>query len=237
MRALNPGGDTLANVIAQRIQEDILTGQLLPGERLRTKALCDRFEVSLSVVREALAGLAEKGLVVSKPQLGFAVMTLDAGHLVQLTEARVELETIALRWSIERGGLAWETGIVGSVHALNRTPRPTPGSQRDDVDRWSTAHNDFHAALVDGCGNEVLLALRSQLFDATELYRRSFSLAEHALSPRDVEAEHQAIAEAATRRDEDVAVRLLREHLERTTARLLETGLVVHAAAADRRRP
>ncbi|HEY0410171.1 MAG TPA: GntR family transcriptional regulator, partial [Candidatus Dormibacteraeota bacterium] len=50
-----------------------LSGQFEPGQRLKLLPLAERFDASLSVVREALTRLAEQGLVVATPQHGFSV--------------------------------------------------------------------------------------------------------------------------------------------------------------------
>src|ERR1700675_1330453 len=56
-----------------------------------------RFSVSQSVVRGAPTSLAEQSLVVAIPRGGFRVRQLSVKDIVGLTEARVAIESIALR--------------------------------------------------------------------------------------------------------------------------------------------
>ena len=60
------------------LRSDLLEGRIQPGERLKLPALTERFEVSMTVIREALTRLAEQGLVTVNPQRGFSVMMLSA---------------------------------------------------------------------------------------------------------------------------------------------------------------
>ncbi|SDC12718.1 regulatory protein, gntR family [Actinokineospora iranica] len=73
--------------------------------------------VGLGIVREAVTRLAEQGLVVAEPQLGFRVPLLS---LADLTSVRVDIETLALRRSIAHGGLAWVSRVVAARHIVER---------------------------------------------------------------------------------------------------------------------
>jgi DNA-binding GntR family transcriptional regulator len=206
------------------VRGDILAGRFRPGERLRLAALTERHGVSLSVVREALTRLAAQKLVTAEPQLGFAVATMSAAELEDLTAVRCDIEGLALRRSIERGDIAWEGRLVSAHHVLANTPAIAPGEPRRLTEDWALAHADFHAALVDGCGSPMLRQIRQSLYDAAELYRRWSLPAEvHRAVPRDVPAEHRALIEATLARDADRAVALLVEHIRYTTRILLES--------------
>ncbi|MDQ1491526.1 MAG: hypothetical protein QOJ23_4040, partial [Actinomycetota bacterium] len=54
-----------------------LNGGLEPGQRLKLVDLAQRFDASLSVIREALTRLAGQGLLVATPQRGFSVRELS----------------------------------------------------------------------------------------------------------------------------------------------------------------
>ena len=125
---------------------------------------------------------------------------------------------MALRDSIERGALSWETGVVAAHHALNRTP------YLDDKGGLNVAkmcaHRDFHHALGSGCGSPRLIELVDNLRDSAELYRAWATSIAHD-DQRDVTAEHDQIARAALARDADAASAALRNHIERSTTALL----------------
>ena len=80
-----------------RLRADILAGRVIPGQKLAFADLCSRYGVSVGVIREALSRLVEQGLVSSTPQQGFSVAAISRTDLHHLTEARCEIESLALR--------------------------------------------------------------------------------------------------------------------------------------------
>jgi DNA-binding GntR family transcriptional regulator len=225
--SLRKGSSRVLEVYDQ-IRSDILSTRLTPGQRLKVNPLCDRFGVSLSVVREALTRLAAQGLVRSEPQLGFSVVPLDRAGLMDLTEVRVEIETLALRWAIEHADLEWETSVVGALYRLGKTEPYLPDNDNELSESWSSAHADLHAALAAGCGSPLLLELRKGPYDAAEIYRRWARPAER--EQRDVHGEHTAIVDASIGRDIPLATSLLEKHIRRTTEILLTSDLMISEA-------
>lgn len=210
------------------LRADVLGGVHPPGSKLKFAPLCERYGASVSVVREALTRLAEQGLVEAEPRVGFRVRSLSAADLRDLTATRIDLETLALRYAIERGGMDWESQLVAAHHRLERTPMLTDGPPVRIADDWETAHAAFHAALLDGCDSRWLLSLTYTLRGAAEFYRR-WSLTQEPA--RDVAGEHRAIFEAVLARDVDAATERLRGHY-RHTADIVERSL-----PADDRHP
>ncbi len=202
-----------------QLRADILSGRLLPGTKLRFADLTERYDCSTSVVREGLTRLAEQGLVQAEPQHGFHVTSLSVDDLEDLTDARCALEGLVLRMSIDHGNLAWESELVAAHHSLDRTSMETDGDPVVMSEMWTEAHSRFHGALLAACPNQRLRNMALSLRDAAELYRRWSRPIGHD-DHRDVRGEHRALVEAALRGDATEAVRLLEEHLRRTTRAL-----------------
>lgn len=200
------------------LRSDLLNGVLFPRQKLPMVELATRFKVSQSVVREALTRLAEQRLVEANPQRGFRVVELSVDDITGLTEVRVEIEQIALRLSMERGDVNWETKVVAAHHLLERTPFAKDDGNINE--EWSVRHQEFHHALLAGCGNARLLAVTRALRDSAELYRRWYwVLADD--HQRDLEAEHRRLRDLVVARDSDIAVELLVEHIERAPRALV----------------
>ena len=212
--------ETLASHVYAALRSGILNGEFEPGQKLRPAELRERYGVSVSVIREALARLAEQHLVRGENNQGFRVTPLTEKELLDLTAIRVVVDGYALRVSIERGDLAWESRLVAAGHLLAVTPsRDAPGIPRV-TEAWSEAHRAFHRTLTEACQMPMMTGMCDSLLDASELYRRLSApfTAEH----RDVAAEHQRILDATLARDADLAVEHLSAHYQLTTALLLE---------------
>ncbi|WP_341703373.1 FCD domain-containing protein [Ferrovibrio sp.] len=210
------GAGTKSSRAYAQIRADILSCRLLPGTKLNIAGLAADLDVSLGAVREALSMLQSEALVVSEPQRGYTVSPVSLKELDDITEARIAIETMCLRASMDRGDLSWETRVVASWHRLSRLSETEEGQAEHLSENWARAHADYHASLVAACGNDWLLRMRAMLYEQSERYRRmSVPL---ATEPRDVPAEHRAIFDAVMRRDAPAASDALEQHLRRTAA-------------------
>ncbi len=210
--------ETLASHVYEQIRADILGGAFEPGQRLKPAELRVRFGVSVSVVREALSRLAEHRLVRGEHNQGFHVTQLSEKDLRDLTDLRVEIEGYALRLSVQRGDLRWESQVVAAHHLLTVTPMRTAADPHRTSEEWSSAHRQFHQALIVGCDVPMLLDICASLFDASELYRR---LSAPVDGGRDSASEHRQLMEAALARDSTQAASSLESHFRKTTELLL----------------
>jgi GntR family carbon starvation induced transcriptional regulator len=211
------------------IRADILSGALAPGTPLRLAALSRHYDVSMSVVREALTRLAEHNLATLAPNQGFRVVEISRRDLMQLTELRTNLEGLALEKSIELGDVQWEAQVVSAHHVLERATMA-----RDDglgsTDEWSEAHAAFHEALLSKCDSPRLLSITQSLRNSAELYRQLSALWATETG-RDLLLEHRELMELAVARDAAAARAALVRHIELTTKLVLETTLAETAPA------
>lgn len=209
---------TRTNDVYQALRGDIMSGELPPGTKLPFAALVDRYSSSVGVIREALQRLTEQNLVESRPQKGFHVIQITPDDLRDLTDARSEIEVLALRRAIRDGDTEWEALLVAAHHRLSIAPQYDDGAERFS-EPWARAHAAFHHALLVGCANRRILSAATTLRDSAELYWRWS--APHYDRDRDIALEHRKILEASLSRDEDRAALLLCEHIQRTTDRLI----------------
>jgi DNA-binding GntR family transcriptional regulator len=197
----------------------VLTCRIEPGSKLRISDLCEKFDVSLGAIREALARLTAESLIIAKPQQGFRVAPISEGDLKDLTEVRIDIESKSLTRAIQLGDITWEGRVVAAYHELARTPQRSADDPDSLREEWAAAHRRFHAVLVEACDSPWLLKLRQLLYDQSERYRRlSVPLAE---TERDIDREHREITDATLSRDTERAVFFLRDHLRLTTRILL----------------
>ena len=141
---------------------------------------------------------------------------------------RKEVEGLALRLSITNGDDAWEARVVAARHKVTLLEK---AGKNVAEDIWESRHREFHYTLVSACQSECLLHLHGLLSDQFDRYRRLSAQSRLPNSPRSLI--HQKILEAALKRNIDVAVRLLGEHIDEA-ARLIVAGL---SPPEERRKP
>jgi DNA-binding GntR family transcriptional regulator len=203
------------------IRRNLMLGAFPSGHRFKVNDLCVEYDASVSVVREALTRLSEQGLVHLEPNKGFSVATLTPDEVNDVAFLRIELETLAVRRSIERGGADWEVGVVAAHHHLTITPNVAIDEDPEGNQRWTLAHQAFHEACAAACGSPRLLSFRAQLYDQSEVFRQLAKL-RHGRS-RNVAAEHQAIADAVVSRNGALATALLHDHIDATRISCLDS--------------
>ena len=203
-----------------RLRQDILGGRLAPGAKLKITELAEALEVSPGAIREALSRLVPEHLVVCRDQRGFIVACLSIDDLQDLTDLRCEIEAVALRRSVAKGGDDWEAAILASAHRLRRTPL-TEGDDATLSPAWRERHAAFHSALVSACGSARLLDLHAQLHEQSERYR---GLSVHLNASRDVALEHHRIVDAALDRNADALVKLAIGHMRDTAQHIVDAS-------------
>jgi GntR family carbon starvation induced transcriptional regulator len=212
-------GATLTSKLFLNLRRDIVSGQLKPGSKIKTKALCDRFGVGLSPVREALNRLASQGLITQTDRRGFSVMSVSEEELADVTDMRIWVEGTALERSIDKGTEKWEEEVLVAFHRLIRTPRFVLSSNTDS-DEWIEAHKSFHMSLLSACGSAWMMQIAARIFEASERYRHLGGLAAGARDS--AQEEHRSIMQATIDHDKRNALELLTSHYRKTQLHLKE---------------
>jgi DNA-binding GntR family transcriptional regulator len=218
---------TLNASALSQLRADIIACRLMPNERLRVEALRERYGMGTSPIREALMRLEAEGLVELEQNKGFRVSEVSRDNLFDLMRTRIEIESIALRWSLEKGGVEWEAELLSAFHRLSRQ-RKIDSSDRVISETWGKAHSDFHSALVSAADAPTLLSIRARLFEQTERYVALSIMSDGPL--RDDVGEHKQLMRTALARDVERTLELNRLHINRTldkvAASLAGTGKV-----------
>ena len=94
------------------LRDLILTGELAPGEKLKIDNLRKILGMGAAPIREALSLLTSDQLVVRQDQRGFRAAETSIENFQEILELRCQLESIALRQSIENTSDAWIEEVV-----------------------------------------------------------------------------------------------------------------------------
>src|SRR5712664_2477891 len=88
---------SIAEVIARSLEEDIVLGRRHPREHLVEQDLCERFKTHRGDVRLALFELEKKGILQRIPNRGAIVRDLSPKEVREIYAVREELEVMAVR--------------------------------------------------------------------------------------------------------------------------------------------
>jgi DNA-binding GntR family transcriptional regulator len=207
---------SLAAQAFRRLRASILTAECPPGSKLRLEALQERYGLSSSPLREALNRLAAEGLVEVEERRGFRVKPVSIDELNDLTRIRLLLEREAIRQSMLRGDDRWEAGVVAAFHRLRLAQGRLTGAEMILDEAWTTAHHDFHRALVAACGSPILRQLCTSYFEQAQRYR--MISARFRKTSKDSAASHRRLMNAVLSRQLHAAETLVTDHIEQTAA-------------------
>lgn len=206
-RARRAAEATPANM-TQRIVESITTAiverRLMPGTKLAEQKIADIFEVSRTIVRQALNQLSRDHLVVLEQARGAFVAMPSVEEARQVFAVRSMLETALVKQLC--AGIT--DAQIAQLRAHLRAEREAVS--RTDVSGRTHLLADFHVVLARMLGNDVLAQVLADLLSRSSLIALMYQSSHSAEHSQD---EHVQIVDALERRDARAAVRLMEQHL------------------------
>ena len=200
------GGTDLPSQINSLLEEAIVSGALLPGQRLRAEVLAEHYGVSRIPVREALRSLEAAGWVKIRPRYGVYVAERSEQELRDLFDVRAVLE----------GHVARRAAECRTDDDLSRLRRSVQASRqaadRGDGSALTALSGDFYTTLRAATHNAVLEMTAAGLAKRARFY---FATVSESLGRGWVET-HEHLFDAVERKDGDLAERISREHIEET---------------------
>ena len=217
---------TVRAIVAQKLREAIMSGNLKPGQRLVERELCEMMGVSRPSIREALRALEADGLVNTVPHRGPVVSTISLEEARQLYAARAVLEGFAGRECARLHDPAVVRRIGDALSRLKAAlARPKP-----DMVAILEAKTDFYAALIGGCRNAFIERMLKPLHDRITLLRITSMSQPKRInkSLREVTAIWRAIQSG----DEDLAERCCVDHVKAAAVAALD--MIEQSAAKEK---
>ncbi|MEM9602262.1 MAG: GntR family transcriptional regulator [Pseudomonadota bacterium] len=162
-------GDTTGLSVAERaytrLRDDVFTGVLAPGARLKLDQLKATYGVSITTLREVLGRLVMQGFVEAEGNRGFAVAPVSRTELREVGELRILLENHALRLAFAAGDVDWEARVLAAHHRLKHSEAAVIAGDDSQRLRWKRDDIAFHQALISACGSATLMHTYAQVFD------------------------------------------------------------------------
>ncbi len=205
---------TIADSVAARLRELILTGKLPPGTPLRLTQVATRMGVSVMPIREAIRILESERLVTIEPRRGASVAHLSIDDIEELYAVRGALEALAAKHGTRAIGAKDIKAMRGEFAAMTRA------SQAGDTGAFLAHDRRFHALLYAASGRTQLVARIDELLESGRrivdpyVYRPWY--------PLKVASEaHRPILEAVERHDAALVEQLIRDNIARAGERAL----------------
>jgi DNA-binding GntR family transcriptional regulator len=149
----------LSEQLAERILEDVKSGRLPPGERLKEELLAQTHAVSRATVREALIALARQGHVVRTPRFGARIAEFSRRDLDDLFELRAALLAVAA------GRFARDTDASGrqTLETMVRELEEAAADKATSPQAFASLSIRLQALLTEQCGNSHLPEIYGRL--------------------------------------------------------------------------
>lgn len=194
-----------ADRLREELEQEIVSGNLQPGEHLDEVMLANRFEVSRTPIREALQRLSSSGLVELKSRKGAFVRKISFPEMIEMFEVMAELEGMCGRLAARRITEEQVQELTDTMNACESA------ANSGDTDAYYRANADFHRIIYEACQNRFLAEQTKALHLRLAPYRRLQLRVRHRMvqSLR----EHKGIADCILKGDSEGAENALNAHV------------------------
>lgn len=221
---------TLALELVDSLGDRIRAGQLQAGDKLPTEAaIMGEFEVSRTVVREAISKLQAAGLVETRHGIGTFVIGPGDGpsfkispeqfstlqDVIAVLELRIGLETEAAGLAALRRS---EANLAALRNALDAVITAVEAGQ-DSVAADFQFHLEIARATQNSHFTDLMATLGAQIIPRARLEPTADMSAERLAYMRRVNTEHENILDAIANQDAESARAAMRTHLSNSRER------------------
>jgi len=203
------------------MRSDLLRGRIRPGERVIEQWAALHYDASRTPVREACRRLAEEGLLVHRPQRGYAAPVIEQVELDELYELRRAIEVLSVRRAC---GASDRSERLAALRSQWSGRAPDAGEE--------IVYNDeaFHLGIAEIGGNRQVLAALAGINARIRLVR-----VHDFLDPDRVQAtvrQHLAILDAVGDGDAEKAGALMIVHIIESQRAVVDAAARAQAAFA-----
>lgn len=187
------------------LKKQILTGELISGERLLEKKLSQDLGVSRSPIREALRMLEQDELVILNPT-GLIVNSLELSDMKEIYQCSIAIEPYAVNLAANNLNQKDIKDLRGFIQKARE------GHLQKDHNVIVEFNTKFHESIIGKCGNSRLIAIIDKLRALTILRRRAELEFYHKRSDEYL-LEHEQILNALAQKDGETAELLMKKHI------------------------
>lgn len=199
------------------LKSSILSGRLVPGERLAEEHLAEELGVSRTPVREALHKLEQEGLIEPLESRGFRVPHDSPEEIEDLFDIRTVLEGYTLRIICER---ITDQQIEKLEEMIDKAEDALRRKRIDEVFQWNTQfHDTLHSLVADKRRfHSLIVNMRKYV-----LRYRKDTLQNLGAGKRAIDG-HRQILLALKLKDPELCERVMRMHIRQSKEDALQTN-------------
>ncbi len=194
--------------VVSAIRDMIFSGDLIGGQRVPEKLLCEKLSISRTPLREALKVLASERLLILLPNRGARVARMTTADVDEMFPVMGALEGLAGEIACRR----ISDDEIDEIRALHY--QMAAHHKRGELGEYFAANQQIHGKIMAATGNVTLGGLYASLAGRIRMarYRANFSRTrwDQAMT------EHEEILAALAERDGPRLTKILRTHLENT---------------------
>ena len=196
---------TRSELLLQEIEELIIDGKLMPGERLDETVLAKKFGVSRTPVREAIRGLTAIGLVDNSGRQGAEVSQVSVSMLIEMFEVMAVFEGMCAQLAARRASRD-EISEMYSTHKILENI-----FKNGDHKEFYKVNLEFHDQLYSAAHTQFLAGQTLRLRRRLSPYRMKVTYQPGRM--KSTLTEHYEILEAVNRGDSELAMNAARSHV------------------------
>ena len=201
-----PGRHLSATELVEVLRNAIVSGHLVPNQRLVEADLAAEYGASRGNIRVALSELSVEGLVERMQNRGARVRAVSVDEAVEITEVRAALEALCARKAAER--ITDEQ--IDDLKQL--AARMKDAVDRGDRESYSECNQMLHASIISISAQQTAASTIQRL--RGQAVRFQFRLARQPGRPAVSLPQHLAIIDAVCAHNPDAAADAMRVHLE-----------------------
>lgn len=214
---------SLHGELVDLLHDMVLDGELRPGDKINEQALCTRFGVSRTPLREALKVLASGGLVILAPNRGASVAQISPQEIDQLFPIMGALESLA-------GELACAEITDGEVARIQKMhDQMVRHYEKREAGPYLKLNRSIHEAIFEAAGNAELTQLYHTIMVRTHAVR--FTAKKSPARWDEAIEDHIQMMDALRKRDGKRLAAILKDHLRHKAAMVHESLTETPAAA------
>ncbi len=197
---------TSADYVYHALRHKIISKELKPGQRLPEVGLAEEMQLSRTPVREAIRRLANEGLVIIIPNSGARLASPSMEEMENAYEVREHLETLAVHKAASRITPLQLCRLEEAIQEEEEI------FKQRDTEAYLDINVTFHQIIAESSGNVVLKEYIDNILARTNVYMVFYeSFFDFDTNPS--LEEHRQLHEALRLKDPNLAVALMRRHV------------------------